>query len=161
MNPDQAHIHFDFAAILLFFIVGVIFVEAALWLGKLIRPAVKDESKSLIYECGEPTIGTSWIRYNIRFYTIALVFLIFDVEVVFLFPVILVLREIGWTAFFEVFFFISILVMGLVYAWRFGNLDWIRSGEITRPLSADEPSAPPEEPPLRESAFAAEEESHA
>ena len=138
MNATQGNLPFDFSAILIFFLIGLGFVMLNMILGRLIRKQAYTKDKMRIYECGEPTIGSSWIRYNIRFYTIALVFLIFDVEVVFLFPVVLILREVGWTAFIEVMFFIGVLVFGLIYAWRFGNLDWIRSGEITAP---EEPSA--------------------
>ena len=85
-----------------------------------------------IYECGEPTIGSPWVRYNVRFYTVALVFLIFDVETVFLFPVAAVVRDFvknsaGWLALSEILFFIVILLLALVYAWRFGHLDWVRA----------------------------------
>ena len=138
MTPEhQTHLLFDFSAILVFFVVGLIFVWVSLLIGRFIRTSRPSQQKSEIYECGEPTVGTSWIRYNIRFYTVALVFLIFDVEVVFLFPVVLVLRSVGWSAFYEVLFFIGILVVGLIYAWRFGNLDWIRSGQIQEPPNED------------------------
>ena len=96
----------------------------------------------LIYECGEPTIGQSWIRYNIRFYTIALVYLIFDVEVVFLFPVALVLRDMGALALVELFTFVFVLLLGLVYAWRYGNLEWISDVE---PEEADSSTSQIEE----------------
>ncbi|MFC1600875.1 NADH-quinone oxidoreductase subunit A [Candidatus Sumerlaeota bacterium] len=133
MIPDvQSHLNFDFGVILIFALVGTVFVLINLVIGRFIRLSIPNPHKKMIYECGEPTVGSSWIRYNIRFYTIALVFLIFDVEVVFLFPVILVLRSVGWTAFFEILFFIGILILGLIYAWRFGNLDWIRE-DVVRP----------------------------
>lgn len=118
---------FNFAVISIFLLVSVAFIFGNLLIGFLGRPRHPTEEKLMIYECGEPTIGGSWIRYNIRFYTIALVYLIFDVEVVFLFPVALVLRDLGALALFEVFTFVGVLVVGLVYAWRYGNLDWISS----------------------------------
>jgi NADH-quinone oxidoreductase subunit A len=143
MDPKQGNLPFDFSAILLFFLIGLAFVMINMILTRLIHNKAYSKDKMRIYECGEPTIGTSWIRYNIRFYTIALVFLIFDVEVVFLFPVVLVLRKVGWTAFWEVMFFIGVLVFGLIYAWRFGNLDWIRSGMISLPEEQDAESKTP------------------
>ncbi|MBI3735716.1 NADH-quinone oxidoreductase subunit A, partial [Candidatus Sumerlaeota bacterium] len=79
--------------------------------------------------CGEPSIGPSWIRYNIRFYTIALVYLIFDVEVVFLFPIALVMKNMGALALVETLTFVAVLAIGLVYAWRYGNLNWITAVE--------------------------------
>lgn len=119
---------FDFSAVLVFLLIGVAFIYGTLLVGALVRPKHPTEEKNLIYECGEPTIGSSWIRYNIRFYTIALVYLIFDVEVVFLFPAVLLVRELQLLALIEILTFVAILALGLVYAWRFGNLDWISVG---------------------------------
>lgn len=115
---------FQFGAVLVFLLVGCAFIFGNLLLGWLVRPRRPNPEKQEIYECGEPTIGTSWIRYNVRFYMIALVYLIFDVEVVFLVPVMLVLAEMRWLAFLEVVVFVLILSLGLVYAWKNGSLDW-------------------------------------
>ncbi|AXA35658.1 NADH-ubiquinone oxidoreductase chain A [Candidatus Sumerlaea chitinivorans] len=125
-------IHFDFLAALIFFAVGLAFVYVNLGIGALLRPHLPSKDKARIYECGEPTVGSAWVRYNIRFYTIALVFLVFDVETVFLFPVARVLRwftqhGLGWVALLEILGFVAVLVVALAYAWRFGNLDWLRS----------------------------------
>lgn len=120
---------FHFAAVLVFLGMAVLFIFGNLILGSFLRPKDPTEEKQLIYECGEPPIGSSWIRYNIRFYTIALVYLIFDVEVVFLFPAALVLKEMRVLALVEILTFVLILVIGLVYAWRYGNLDWVSSVE--------------------------------
>jgi NADH-quinone oxidoreductase subunit A len=76
------------------------------------------------YECGEDPVGDTRIRFNIRFYVIALIFLIFDVEVVFLFPWALVYKELGWLAFVEMLVFLAILFVGYAYLWRKGDLDW-------------------------------------
>ncbi|MCX7766214.1 MAG: NADH-quinone oxidoreductase subunit A [Candidatus Sumerlaeia bacterium] len=129
---------FDLANIIVFLIVTLILVYGTLLVSRLIRPHNPTPEKNTIYECGEPPFGSSWIRYNIRFYNIALVFLIFDVEIAFLFPVILVLREfklisrtMGAIALAEVLFFVIILIVALIYAWRKGALDWIR----TEPLA--------------------------
>ncbi len=121
---------FHFGAVGAFLLVSIIFIFATLLVGRFARPSTYEPGKRLIYECGEPTIGPAWIRYNIRFYTIALVYLVFDVEVVFLFPVALVLREftemgLGALAFFEIVFFAAVLLVGLAYAWHHGSLDWI------------------------------------
>jgi len=120
---------FHFAAVLVFFLMSLAFVFGNLIIGHFARPKHPTKDKLRIYECGEPTIGSSWIRYNIRFYTIALVYLIFDVEVVFLFPAALVLKEMGALALLEVMTFVGILLIGLVYAWRYGNLEWISAQE--------------------------------
>ncbi len=125
---------FDFANVLVFALVSVAFIYGTLLATRLIRPKKYLRDKAAIYECGEPTIGSSWIRFNIRFYTIALVFLVFDVEMVFLFPVVVVLREQGILAFSEILVFVVVLAVGLIYAWRFGNLDWIRGGEAKEEL---------------------------
>jgi NADH-quinone oxidoreductase subunit A len=116
---------FHFSAVLVFLLVSVAFIFGNLLIGWLIRPSNPSEEKRLIYECGEPTIGSSWIRYNIRFYSIALVYLIFDVEVVFLIPAVLVLRDMQRLALVEILGFTGILLLGLVYAWRYGNLNWV------------------------------------
>lgn len=122
-------IAFDFSNVLLFLLAAGGFVAIALILGMFLRRDVYDREKMRVYECGEPAIGSSWIRYNIRFYRLALVFLVFDVEVVFLFPVAVVLQKMGWLGFGEVLVFVVILVLALVYAWRFGSLEWITSDE--------------------------------
>jgi NADH-quinone oxidoreductase subunit A len=121
---------FHFSAVLVFLLMAVAFVFGNMVLGWLLgRPKNPTQEKMLIYECGEPTIGSSWIRYNIRFYTIALVYLIFDVEVVFLFPAVLVLKEMRALALIEILTFVGILAIGLVYAWHYGNLDWVAQEE--------------------------------
>lgn len=122
---------FQFGVVLVFVFLSGVFVFGNLLLGWLARPARPGYEKNAVYECGEPPIGTAWIRYNIRFYTIALVYLVFDVEVVFLVPVMLVLRELRWVAVCEVLTFVGILAIGLAYAWRYGNLDWIAEASET------------------------------
>ncbi|MCX7012983.1 MAG: NADH-quinone oxidoreductase subunit A [Candidatus Sumerlaeota bacterium] len=131
---------FDFAAVGVFILVAVAFVFGSLLVGWAVRPSKPSPEKASIYECGEPPIGPAWVRYNIRFYTIALVYLIFDVEAVFLFPVALVLRQfkgegMGGLAFMEILFFVMVLVVGLIYAWRYGNLDWVGSEELSEQAS--------------------------
>ena len=91
----------EFAAVLVFLTLGTAFVIGNLILGWLLRPRKPSPDKNRVYECGEPTVGSAWIRYNSRFYTVALVYLLFDVEVVILVPAALVLRELagqglGW-----------------------------------------------------------------
>lgn len=135
---------FDFTAVLVFILVGIAFCYGNLALGWLVRPSKYGADKMRIYECGEPTIGSAWVRFNIRFYTIALVFLVFDVETLFLFPVATALRwfaaqGLGWVAFLEVLTFVGVLAVGLAYAWRYGNLDWIRSTDA--PADAPETQA--------------------
>ena len=84
------------------------------------------EEKFIPYECGEDPVGDTRIKFNTRFYVIALIFLIFDVEVVFLFPWAVVFRGIGVLAFVEMLIFIVVLLVGLAYVWAKGDLEWIR-----------------------------------
>lgn len=114
----------EFGRVLLFLIVGVVFVAGGLIFSWLLRPNRPYPSKLSTYECGEVPIGDTRVRFNIRFYVIALVFLIFDVEVVFLFPWAVVFKNLGWFAFFEMMVFLAILFVGFAYLWRNGDLDW-------------------------------------
>lgn len=130
----------DFAAVLVFALLGAAFVFGNLFLGWIVRPRKPNSEKQTIYECGEPTIGSTWIRFNSRFYTVALVYLLFDVEVVVLVPAMLVLREVtkagmGLVALGSLTVFLALLVLGLAYEWYYGNLDWIRAEEETQPES--------------------------
>jgi NADH-quinone oxidoreductase subunit A len=105
--------------------------------GSLIRPKRTQTEGLEVYECGEPTIGEAWIQFDIRYYTVALVYVIFAVEIAFLFPWALVLREaladrgaaasagIGLFALIEGVIFIAILFLGLAYVWVKGDLDWV------------------------------------
>jgi NADH-quinone oxidoreductase subunit A len=116
----------DFGRIFIFFIIGAIFVAGGLVMAWLIRPARGYPGKLTSYECGEEPIGSSWVRFNIRFYVIALIFLIFDVEVVFLFPWAVVFQKLGMYAFVEMLVFLVILFVGYAYVWVKGDLDWDR-----------------------------------
>jgi NADH-quinone oxidoreductase subunit A len=114
----------DFGRVFIFFLVGAIFVAGGLVFAWLIRPHRGYPNKLTTYECGEEPIGTSWVRFNIRFYVIALIFLIFDVEVVFLFPWAVVFEKLGVFAFVEMLVFLGILAVGYAYVWVNGDLDW-------------------------------------
>ncbi len=114
----------EFGRVFIFILLGVVFVAGGLLFSWLLRPHRPYPSKLTTYECGEEPIGDTRIRFNIRFYVVTLIFLIFDVEVVFLFPWALVFRELGWFAFIEMMVFLAILLVGLAYVWRKGDLDW-------------------------------------
>lgn len=114
----------QFAAVAIFLAVGVGFVLVTFLLSRLIRPSAPNPVKMSTYECGESTVGPSWIQFNVRFYIFCLIFVIFDVEVVFLFPWALVFQQLGMFAFVEMLVFIAILMFGLYYAWRKGLLRW-------------------------------------
>ena len=114
----------DFGRILIFLIIGVLFTAAGLVSSWILRPRRPYPEKLSTYECGEEPIGPSWVKFNIRFYVIALIFVIFEVEVVFLFPWALVFRELGMFAFVEMAVFLGILIVGYAYVWAKGDLDW-------------------------------------
>ena len=86
----------------------------------------KGGSKLRSYECGEVPEGSAWVKFNVRFYVIALIFIIFDVEVVFMFPWAVVFQELGLLAFIEMFIFLTILLVGFAYVWVKGDLDWVK-----------------------------------
>jgi NADH-quinone oxidoreductase subunit A len=114
----------EFGRAFLFLLVGVVFVAIGLLIAWLLRPARSYPSKNTTYECGEVPVGDTRMRFNIRFYVIALIFLVFDVEVVVLFPWALVFQHLGWFAFIEMVVFLAILFVGYAYVWRNGDLDW-------------------------------------
>ena len=121
---------FDFAVVLMFFICGALFVLVNMFVGRLLRPRNPSADKQAIYECGERVTGDAWFQFNPRFYRLALAFLLFDVEVAFLFPVATVYRRFvaeghGLLALAEVVFFVGVLFLGLVWMWRKGDLNWV------------------------------------
>ena len=115
------------SAILTFIGIGIAFLVFNLSVWYVIRPRRFSEEKLTTYECGENPTGSAWVQFNIRFYVFALIFIVFDVEVVFLLPWAVVFRELGLLAFVEGVFFILILVVGLAYVWRKGDLEWVRA----------------------------------
>lgn len=124
--------HFDYANVLVFMALGVVLCGLMMGLGSLLRPSNPERGKLTTYECGEEVQGNSWINFNIRFYLVALVFVIFDVEVAFIYPVVTVFKQWvadgnGLLALLEIAVFVGILVLGLVYVWVKGDLQWIKS----------------------------------
>tara|TARA_B100000686_G_scaffold343290_1_gene423853 strand:- start:909 stop:1331 length:423 start_codon:yes stop_codon:yes gene_type:complete len=117
----------DFLPIIVFTGLAVALIGLPLALQHLLSPRKnKGGDKLLSYECGEVPEGSAWVQFNIRFYVIALIFLIFDVEIVFLFPWAVVYQELGLLAFVEAFLFVLILVIGFMYVWVKGDLDWVK-----------------------------------
>jgi NADH:ubiquinone oxidoreductase subunit 3 (subunit A) len=90
-----------------------------------IRPASPDPVKTSIYECGMVPIGDAQVRYNVRYYVFGLLFVIFDVEAVFLYPWAVAYRHLGLNAFFEALIFIAVLLVGYAYAWRKRAMEWL------------------------------------
>lgn len=118
---------FNFANVLIFLGIGAVFVVLNITISRLLHTKLFMDEKYIPYECGEDPVGDTRIKFNTRFYVIALIFLIFDVEIVFLFPWAVVFRNIGLLAFVEMLVFIAILLVGLAYVWAKGDLEWIRS----------------------------------
>jgi NADH-quinone oxidoreductase subunit A len=124
-------VSFHFASVLVFLLVACGFLAATLLLGKLLRPATPTRAKGEVYECGEQPLGGGWFNFNPRFYVVALVFLIFDVEIAFTYPVAAVFGRWvasgdGLVALLEIGAFIAVLALGLAYVWRRGDLEWLR-----------------------------------
>lgn len=118
--------------VFIFALFSVIFVVANVSIvSRLLRPLKKEAAKETTYECGEPPVGSSWVRFDMRFYSVALVFLIFDVEVAVMYPWARVFKrlaraETGSFVYLEMFFFVLVLGVGLVYVWAKRDLDWVK-----------------------------------
>ncbi len=126
----------DFGNILLFIISAIALIVGILAFGKLLRPNKPNVEKNSTYESGEAPIGNANVQFNVRFYVVALIFVLFEVELIFLFPWATVFGQKdlitqtnglwGWFAMTEMLVFVGILVVGLVFAWAKGYLDWVR-----------------------------------
>ncbi len=138
-----------FSEILLFIIGAVIFVLMAFLISRIIRPNRPNPEKLASYETGEESTGVAWSQFNVRFYIIALIFLLFEVEIVFLFPwsTVFANKELidetnglwKWYAMVEMLVFIVVLALGLAYAWVNGYLDWIKPKPETTPYTSAVP----------------------
>jgi NADH-quinone oxidoreductase subunit A len=124
--------YFQFTSVVVMLLLGAGLCGLMLGLGALLRPSNPHPGKLATYECGEPPSGPAWINFNIRFYLIALVFVIFDVELAFIYPVAAVFRDWvvtrgrGLFALGELSIFVGILAVGLVYVWAKGDLQWLK-----------------------------------
>jgi len=131
----------EFGKVFIYLVMGVLFVLFTFFLGWIVAVKRPNPEKLSSYECGEEPTGSSWIQFNSRFYVVALIFLLFDVEMVFIFPwttvfsqesIILAEPRWGWLSLVEMFIFIGVLLIGLVYVWKKGDLNWIKP-EYTLP----------------------------
>ncbi len=130
--------------LLIFVVVGFFMAFSVLVVGRFVRPKLPHPEKAAAYECGEPAIGSSWVQFDLRFYVVALVFVIFDVEIALFYPWAVVfgggtltdvppdqlaeaLAAVRWSALWDMLFFFSVLVVGFLYLWRYGYLDWVRA----------------------------------
>jgi len=129
----------EFGKILIFLITGILAVTFAFFITRLLSPNNPNPEKLTSYECGEEPVGSAWIPFNTRFYVIALIFLLFDVEMVFILPWATVFgshdisnidRRWGWLSLTEMFIFLGILILGLAYVWVKGDLNWIKPNPV-------------------------------
>jgi NADH-quinone oxidoreductase subunit A len=116
----------NYLPFLILTIVGVVFVAISLFMSRMVRPSNKTKEKLSTYECAEVPVGDARVHFNIQYYLIVIVFLIFDVEVLFLYPWAVQFKNLGPLGFFEMVIFIEILIIGLAYAWRKEALEWIQ-----------------------------------
>ena len=125
----------EFGKILIFLITGLVAIGGLFFVNRLLAPRNPNAEKLSTYECGEEPTGNAWLPFNSRFYVIALVFLLFDVEMVFVFPwatvfgnraIIAADARWGWFSLAEMFIFLGILILGLAYVWIKGDLNWIK-----------------------------------
>ena len=123
--------YFQFGVPLALTIIAIVFVMAMFGLQKLLAPSNPYARKLMPYECGEPPTGRAWINFNVRFYVIALIFVVFEVEVAFVYPIAAVFLD--WVkqghrvyALSEILIFLLILFVGLIYVWVKHDLEWIK-----------------------------------
>ena len=146
---DKQHYLSAFGEVLLFIISGIVFILVTLLVSKLVRPDRPNPEKLSTYESGEEAISSAWTQFNVRFYIVALIFLLFEVEILFLFPwaTVFAKKELieqtggtwGWFAVIEVVIFIGVLALGLAYAWVNGHLDWIKPEPAPTQMSSPVP----------------------
>ncbi|MCC7402898.1 MAG: NADH-quinone oxidoreductase subunit A [Bdellovibrionales bacterium] len=115
----------EFLFIFLFILLAALFVTGGLVASRLVAPHRPGRVKNRPYECGNKSVGPAWVQFNVAYYLLALLFLVFDVEAAFLFPWALAFRGAGWVGFLEVLIFVGVLGVGLLYAWKKGALEWV------------------------------------
>ena len=112
-------------SLILFFIIGVVLVGGAIVFAMYTAPRSWNVSKFEPYECGIPAKDGAWTQFNVGYYLFSIIYLVFDVEIVFIFPWGMVMKEMGATAFIEIIIFFVILGLGLAYAWKKKALQWV------------------------------------
>jgi NADH-quinone oxidoreductase subunit A len=111
-------------SILLMIVLGIGFSVLMVSLSAVLGPRNPTPEKQAPYECGMPSVGNARERQSVKFYLVAMIFLLFDIEVAFLYPWAMALRELGWAGYVQVLLFTLLLLSGFVYVWRKGVLDW-------------------------------------
>ena len=113
------------SSMIVLIIAALAFSLIAILVSKIVTKSTKNPQKGEPYECGIPTTGKTWIQLNVGYYLFALIFLIFDVELIFLFPWAVIAKSQGWLALIEIFLFLFILFLGFLYAHKKGALKWM------------------------------------
>lgn len=111
-------------SIVLMIVLGLLFAVPSVLLSYVLGPKKPTPEKLAPYECGMPPVGEAYERMSVKFYLVAMIFLLFDIEVAFLYPWALAIRELGWAGFVQVVMFMTLLLAGYIYVWRKGALDW-------------------------------------
>ena len=114
----------QYVGVLVTFVFAAVLVSVMVAMGPLIGPRAQTAVKGDAFECGNPPSGGAWGRFSVKFYLTAILFIVFDVEVVFMYPWAVVFRRLGWLGFFEMLFFVAFLGLALLYVWRKGALEW-------------------------------------
>ena len=120
----QSSVAFDYMVVAAFLVVGVAFVFATLGISRLLAPSRPTPEKLSVYECGSEPVGPPWVQFRIGYYVYALLFVLFDIETVFLFPWAVQVGALSYYVLVEMIVFIAILFLGLLYAWKEGALRW-------------------------------------
>lgn len=114
----------QYAPILITFVLAAIVVLVLINAGRLLGPRNRTDVKLTTFECGNEPSGSAWGRFSVKFYLTAILFIVFDVEVVFMYPWAVVFRQLGWAGFTAMAIFLAVAALGLVYEWRKGALQW-------------------------------------
>ena len=114
----------EYLPVLIMLLVAGVVVTLMVNAGRLLGPRNQTEAKLAPFECGNESSGSAWGRFSVKFYLTAILFIVFDVEVVFMYPWALVFRKLGWFGMGTMGIFISVLALGLIYEWRKGALEW-------------------------------------
>lgn len=114
----------NYIPILVFICIGILFGILPLLAGKILGPHKPDKAKNSPYECGFDPVGDTRLPFDVRFYLVAILFILFDLETAFLFPWAVVLRHIGHVGFWAMMIFLAILLIGFIYEWKKGALEW-------------------------------------
>jgi len=113
------------SSLIVLIFAAIAFSAGGILVAKVFVKGSKNPQKGLAYECGVPSVGNTWVQFHVGYYLFALIFLIFDVELVFLYPWAVVVKQMGWVAFADILIFVFILFLGFLYAHKKGALKWM------------------------------------